>query len=144
MGFGLWTGVSENNSSVKGWTWARPDVRTYALMVRGLAASLRVSDAIKMIAYVSRAGVSAGEEVIVAFCGAAPFVVLVFLVHPFVVLQMILHCIVNFSFPYVLTSLTCKCYSMKLKLLAISTLCPFILHSLTAHSSSWQSLFLPL
>lgn len=60
-GFGQ--GVGENTSSVKGWTWAGPDVHTYALMVRGLAASLRVSDAIRMIAYVSRAGVSAGEEV---------------------------------------------------------------------------------
>ncbi|XP_008793155.2 uncharacterized protein LOC103709522 isoform X1 [Phoenix dactylifera] len=60
---GFSQGVSENNSSVKGWTWARPDVRTYALMVRGLAASSRVSDAIRMISYVSRAGVSAGEEV---------------------------------------------------------------------------------
>lgn len=46
-----------------GWSWARPDVRTYALLVQRLAAALRVSDAIRIIDYVSRAGVSSAEEV---------------------------------------------------------------------------------
>lgn len=45
------------------WVWGRPDVETYAVLVRGLAAALRVSDAIKMITCVSRVGVSSGEEV---------------------------------------------------------------------------------
>ncbi|CAO2163672.1 unnamed protein product [Urochloa humidicola] len=48
---------------VGGWRWARPDVRTYALLVQRLAAALRVSDAIRIIDYVSRAGVSSTEEV---------------------------------------------------------------------------------
>ncbi|KAI3501416.1 hypothetical protein L1887_29284 [Cichorium endivia] len=45
------------------WKWPRPDVNTYTLLVRGLAASLRVSDALKIIANVCRVGVSPGEEV---------------------------------------------------------------------------------
>lgn len=48
---------------VERWKWARPDVHTYALLVRGLAASLRVSDAIRTITNVCRVGVSSGEEV---------------------------------------------------------------------------------
>lgn len=45
------------------WKWPRPDVNTYTLLVRGLAASLRVSDALTIIANVCRVGVSPGEEV---------------------------------------------------------------------------------
>uniref|UniRef100_J3MS71 Uncharacterized protein n=2 Tax=Oryza brachyantha TaxID=4533 RepID=J3MS71_ORYBR len=45
------------------WRWARPDVRTYALLVQRLAAGLRVSDALRIIDYVSRAGISSAEEV---------------------------------------------------------------------------------
>lgn len=45
------------------WKWSKPDVHTYKLLVEGLAASLRVSDALKMIGAVSRIGVSPGEEV---------------------------------------------------------------------------------
>ncbi|KAF7096377.1 hypothetical protein CFC21_098333 [Triticum aestivum] len=45
------------------WGWARPDARTYALLVQRLAAALRVSDAIRIVDYVSRAGVSSAEEV---------------------------------------------------------------------------------
>ncbi|KVH95308.1 hypothetical protein Ccrd_002608 [Cynara cardunculus var. scolymus] len=45
------------------WRWSRPDVNTYTLLVRGLAASLRVSDALRIIANVCRVGVSPGEEV---------------------------------------------------------------------------------
>ncbi|KAL6646503.1 hypothetical protein ACP70R_018111 [Stipagrostis hirtigluma subsp. patula] len=48
---------------VGGWRWARPDVQTYALLVRRLAAALRVTDAIRIIDYVSRGGVSSAEEV---------------------------------------------------------------------------------
>nr|XP_043607999.1 uncharacterized protein LOC122579828 [Erigeron canadensis] len=43
--------------------WSRPDVNTYTLLVRGLAASLRVSDSLRIIANVCRVGVSPGEEV---------------------------------------------------------------------------------
>ncbi|RCV30679.1 hypothetical protein SETIT_6G114500v2 [Setaria italica] len=50
-------------AGVGGWRWARPDVRTYALLVQRLAAALRVSDAIRIIDCVSRAGVSSTEEV---------------------------------------------------------------------------------
>ncbi|KAI8569789.1 hypothetical protein RHMOL_Rhmol02G0304400 [Rhododendron molle] len=46
------------------WKWSRPDVHTYTLLVEGLAASLRVSDALKMIGAVSRIGVSPGEEIV--------------------------------------------------------------------------------
>lgn len=56
-------GLNENISSIKRWSWARPDASTYALLVHGLAASLRVSDAIRIITYISGAGVSFGEEV---------------------------------------------------------------------------------
>uniref|UniRef100_A0A0D9X6R7 Uncharacterized protein n=1 Tax=Leersia perrieri TaxID=77586 RepID=A0A0D9X6R7_9ORYZ len=45
------------------WRWARPDLQTYALLVQRLAAALRVSDALRIIDYVSRAGVSSAEEV---------------------------------------------------------------------------------
>ncbi|KAL7189085.1 hypothetical protein ACSBR1_038866 [Camellia fascicularis] len=45
------------------WKWSRPDIHTYTLLVQGLAASLRVSDALKIIGAVSRVGVSSGEEV---------------------------------------------------------------------------------
>ncbi|XP_077251297.1 uncharacterized protein LOC143890480 [Tasmannia lanceolata] len=55
--------VSEKGSTDERWKWARPDVRTYASLVRGLAALLRVSDAIRTIAAVSQMGISSGEEV---------------------------------------------------------------------------------
>ncbi|XP_020580265.1 uncharacterized protein LOC110024564 isoform X1 [Phalaenopsis equestris] len=45
------------------WGWARPDVQIYALLVRGLAASLRVADALRIIGLVSGAGVASGDEV---------------------------------------------------------------------------------
>ncbi|PSS11302.1 Pentatricopeptide repeat-containing protein [Actinidia chinensis var. chinensis] len=53
----------EMASTVQRWKWSRPDVHTCTLLVQGLAASLRVSDALKMIGAVSRVGVSPGEEV---------------------------------------------------------------------------------
>ncbi|KAJ3695708.1 hypothetical protein LUZ60_001085 [Juncus effusus] len=46
------------------WRWAQPDIYTYQLLIKGLAAALRVSDAIKIINYVSRVGVSHGEEIL--------------------------------------------------------------------------------
>ena len=58
------TGLSEKITSVERWSWARPDVRTCALLVQGLVATLRVSDAIRIITNVSQVGVSSGEEVI--------------------------------------------------------------------------------
>ncbi|KAK2966524.1 hypothetical protein RJ640_019053, partial [Escallonia rubra] len=61
--FDTGTAVGEKGGYVERWKWSRPDVQTYTLMVRGLAASLRVSDALRMIAYVCRVGVSPGEEV---------------------------------------------------------------------------------
>ncbi|KAH0467473.1 hypothetical protein IEQ34_004711 [Dendrobium chrysotoxum] len=45
------------------WGWARPNVQTYALLVRGLAACLRVADALGIIGLVSGAGVASGDEV---------------------------------------------------------------------------------
>lgn len=53
----------ENATSVDRWKWSRPDVDIYTLLVKGLAASLRVSDALRMVDCVCRVGVSPGEEV---------------------------------------------------------------------------------
>lgn len=36
----------------------------YTTLIEGLASSLKVSDALKMIDYISRVGVSPGEEVL--------------------------------------------------------------------------------
>jgi hypothetical protein len=46
-----------------GWRWAQPNVSTYAALVKGLAASLCVADAIQMVANVRRRGIPAGDEV---------------------------------------------------------------------------------
>ena len=56
-------GVSENGPLVDRWKWSRPDVSIYTTLVQGLAASLRVSDALRMIDDICRVGVSPGEEV---------------------------------------------------------------------------------
>lgn len=53
----------DNATLVERWKWSRPDVHTYTLLVKGLAALLRVSDALRMIDCVCRVGVSPGEEV---------------------------------------------------------------------------------
>ncbi|KAL5998972.1 hypothetical protein ACLOJK_009921 [Asimina triloba] len=58
----MWSGVGEQESSIERWKWARPDAHTCAALVRGLAGALRVSEAIRMIAKVSRMGASPGEE----------------------------------------------------------------------------------
>lgn len=55
--------VNQKGLSFEKWKWSRPDVNTYTILVLGLAALLRVSDALKMIAKVCRVGVSPGEEV---------------------------------------------------------------------------------
>ncbi|XP_043700986.1 uncharacterized protein LOC122651603 isoform X5 [Telopea speciosissima] len=49
--------------SVERWKWSRPDAYTYASLVRGLGAVLRVSDAIKTLTDVCRVGISSAEEV---------------------------------------------------------------------------------
>lgn len=58
-----WEGVNDNVSSVERWKWARPDVHVYTLLIQGLAASLRVSDALRIIEIICRVGVSPAEEV---------------------------------------------------------------------------------
>ncbi|XP_038895191.1 uncharacterized protein LOC120083467 isoform X4 [Benincasa hispida] len=58
-----WEGVNENASTVERWKWSRPDVHVYTLLIQGLAASLRVSDALRMIEIICRVGVSPAEEV---------------------------------------------------------------------------------
>lgn len=59
----FWAGVNENGPLVERWKWSRPDVRVYTSLILGLAASLRVSDALRMINNVCRVGVSPAEEV---------------------------------------------------------------------------------
>ncbi|XP_073055586.1 uncharacterized protein [Primulina eburnea] len=61
--FGSGARWGENAASVERWRWSRPDVIIYALLVKGLAALLRVSDALRIIDCVCRVGVSPGEEV---------------------------------------------------------------------------------
>lgn len=56
-------GDSMGDASVVGWRWASPDVRTYIALIRGLAASLRVTDAIQMVGDVERRGIPIGDEV---------------------------------------------------------------------------------
>ncbi|KAK4435482.1 hypothetical protein Salat_0711600 [Sesamum alatum] len=56
-------GWVDDTTLVERWRWSRPDVHTYTLLVKGLAASLRISDALRMIDCVCRVGVSPGEEV---------------------------------------------------------------------------------
>lgn len=45
------------------WRWTPPDVKVYAALVRGLAASLRVGEAIEVVGQVRRRGLPKGEEV---------------------------------------------------------------------------------
>ncbi|KAK6947919.1 LOW QUALITY PROTEIN: hypothetical protein RJ641_001392, partial [Dillenia turbinata] len=56
-------GFDEDRTSVERWRWSSSDVSVYTLLVRGLAASLKVSDAIRVIAAVRRVGVSPSGEV---------------------------------------------------------------------------------
>lgn len=62
--FCMKAGVSESSGGfVERWKWSRPDVRVYTSLIQGLAASLRVSDALRMISNICHVGVSPGEEV---------------------------------------------------------------------------------
>lgn len=56
-----YSGASESGER---WKWPRPDVRVYTSLVQGLAASLRVSDALTIIASICQVGVSPAEEVL--------------------------------------------------------------------------------
>ncbi|CAD6265649.1 unnamed protein product, partial [Miscanthus lutarioriparius] len=63
LALSLFEAMRSGFAGVGGWRWARPDVRTCALLVQRLAAARRVADAIMIIDYVSRAGVSSMDEV---------------------------------------------------------------------------------
>lgn len=54
-------------TTFESWGWSRPDVETYVLLVRGLAACLRVADALRIIGLISGAGIASGDEVIPFF-----------------------------------------------------------------------------
>ncbi|PKA49784.1 hypothetical protein AXF42_Ash004326 [Apostasia shenzhenica] len=56
-------GQAREVTSVERWRWARPNVQTYTLLALGLAACLRVSDAIGIISLVCGAGVASGDQV---------------------------------------------------------------------------------
>ncbi|KAF7828135.1 PPR superfamily protein [Senna tora] len=53
--------VGENG--LKRWKWSRPNAHVYTLLIQGLASSLRVSDALRVIEYICEVAVSPGEEV---------------------------------------------------------------------------------
>ncbi|XP_040986526.1 uncharacterized protein LOC121234595 isoform X1 [Juglans microcarpa x Juglans regia] len=56
-------GTDETTPFVERWRWTRPDVHVYTSLVQGLAVSLRVSDALRIIEDICQVGVSPGEEV---------------------------------------------------------------------------------
>ncbi|KAL1364290.1 uncharacterized protein [Arachis hypogaea] len=55
--------VGGNGPFVEGWKWSRPNAHVYTILIQGLAASLRVSDALRVLKYICEVGVSPGEEV---------------------------------------------------------------------------------
>lgn len=55
--------VSGGGSEMDRWRWPRPDVEVYTMLVNGLAASLRVSDSLRIITDICRVGISPAEEV---------------------------------------------------------------------------------
>ncbi|XP_058732122.1 uncharacterized protein LOC131603721 [Vicia villosa] len=55
--------VDENGPLVERWKWSRPNARVYTMLIQGLAASLRVSDALSVVKYICEVGVSPSEEV---------------------------------------------------------------------------------
>ena len=59
----IMTVLKENGSLIASWKWSRPDLKTYTALLIGLAASLKVSDALKIIDDICRVGLSPGEEV---------------------------------------------------------------------------------
>jgi hypothetical protein len=60
---GLKTRASEGGGHEWRWRWTPPSVQVYAALVRGLAASLRVAEAIDIVGQVRRRGLPKGEEV---------------------------------------------------------------------------------
>ncbi|KAJ4845353.1 hypothetical protein Tsubulata_045643 [Turnera subulata] len=61
--YAMRSSFDQGGGEIERWKWPRPDVSVYTTLVQGLAASLKVSDAIKMIDYICRVGVSPSEEV---------------------------------------------------------------------------------
>lgn len=59
----VFTGGSDNDR----WSWSRPDVEVYTMLVNGLAASLRVSDSLRIIRDICRVGISPAEEVTLCY-----------------------------------------------------------------------------
>ncbi|KAH7447917.1 hypothetical protein KP509_01G127300 [Ceratopteris richardii] len=57
------SGERTDDDSEINWLWPQPDVKTYIALIKGLAATLRVSDAIRIVGDVKRRGVPAGDEV---------------------------------------------------------------------------------
>ncbi|CAL5214958.1 unnamed protein product [Lathyrus oleraceus] len=55
--------VDEKGPLVERWKWSRPNARVYTMLIQGLAASLRVSDALSVVKYICEVGVSPSEEV---------------------------------------------------------------------------------
>ncbi|GAU32601.1 hypothetical protein TSUD_71490 [Trifolium subterraneum] len=55
--------VGEDGPLVERWKWSRPNARVYTSLIQGLAASLRVSDALSVVKYICEVGVSPSEEV---------------------------------------------------------------------------------
>ncbi|KAI4315535.1 hypothetical protein L6164_028333 [Bauhinia variegata] len=55
--------VGENGPLVERWKWSRPNANVYTLLIQGLTASLRVSDALRVIEYICGVGISPSEEV---------------------------------------------------------------------------------
>ncbi|XP_054823525.1 uncharacterized protein LOC129321685 isoform X2 [Prosopis cineraria] len=55
--------VAEKGPLVERWKWSRPNAHAYTLLIQGLASSLRVSDALRVIKYICEVAVSPGEEV---------------------------------------------------------------------------------
>lgn len=55
--------LKENGGLSKNWKWSRLDLSIYTTLVLGLAASLRVSDALRMVSDICRVGASPGDEV---------------------------------------------------------------------------------
>ncbi|KAL2342672.1 hypothetical protein Fmac_003957 [Flemingia macrophylla] len=55
--------VGETGPLAERWKWSRPNAHVYTLLIQGLAAVLRVSDALRVIKYICEVGVSPGEEV---------------------------------------------------------------------------------
>ncbi|KAK7318103.1 hypothetical protein RJT34_02801 [Clitoria ternatea] len=51
------------DSVVARWEWSRPNAHVYTVLIQGLATSLRVSDALRVIKYICEVGVSPAEEV---------------------------------------------------------------------------------